>query len=272
MSTTPPTARPPAASTGGHQARASPNRHQRPTRDDAIHRRAHPGRPSQHTTRRPAPLHREGVRDALWVPILTGTRPSARFSRLPGGLVPCHTARARRCPQPCWPGWPIASSTCSHRARPAGAGPRRCRWRSAWTRLPRSSWTGCRPGAPAGRLGSPRPRSATASTCCSVSLPPWGTASPTGPSSPPWPTLASGSQRWPPAARRCPWTGWPRGCSDPPGGPTRRSSTTPSAAPTPPRALPSRPSTGICCGWMAAGRAAATSTRSSNWQGCRGAG
>jgi hypothetical protein len=46
MSTTPPTARPPAASTGGHQARASPNRHQRPTRDDAIHRRAHPGRPS----------------------------------------------------------------------------------------------------------------------------------------------------------------------------------------------------------------------------------
>jgi hypothetical protein len=48
-----------------------------------------------------------------------------------------------------------------------------------------------------------------------------GTASPTAPSSPPWPTLASGLGRWPRPARRW-WTGWPPGCSGPPGRPTRR--------------------------------------------------
>jgi hypothetical protein len=34
-----------------------------------------------------------------------------------------------------------------------------------------------------------------------------GTASPTGPSSPPWPTLASGLGRWPAPARRSWWMG-----------------------------------------------------------------
>jgi hypothetical protein len=50
------------------------------------------------------------------------------------------------------------------------------------------------------------------------------------------------------------------GCSDPVGGPARRCCTTPSGTPTPPRALPYRPSTATCCDWTAAGRAAATST------------
>ena len=43
----------------------------------------------------------------------------------------------------------------------------------------------------------------------------------------------------------------------PQGGPTRRCCTTPSGTPTPPRAWPSRASTATCCGWTAAGRAAA---------------
>jgi hypothetical protein len=32
------------------------------------------------------------------------TRPSASYARLPGGPVPCHTGRARRCPPTYWPG------------------------------------------------------------------------------------------------------------------------------------------------------------------------
>jgi hypothetical protein len=35
--------------------------------------------------------------------------------------------------------------------------------------------------------------------------------------------------RWPRSARRYAWTGWPPGCNDPPGGPTSRCWTTPSA-------------------------------------------
>jgi len=85
-----------------------------------------------------------------------------------------------------------------------------------------------------------------------------------------WPTLASGLGRWSPLARWSWWTGWPPGCSDPTSGPTRRSCTTPSGTPTPPRAW-RYPRSGVtCCGSMAAGPAAATSTSSSNWQGCRG--
>jgi hypothetical protein len=49
------------------------------------------------------------------------------------------------------------------------------------------------------------------------------------------------------------------GCNAPDLGPTRRCSTTPSGTPTPPRAWPCRASTATCCGWMVAGRAAATS-------------
>jgi hypothetical protein len=37
------------------------------------------------------------------------------------------------------------------------------------------------------------------------------------------------------AAGEAVWTGWPPGCSDPAGGPTRRCCTTPSATATPPR-------------------------------------
>src|SRR6266511_687656 len=47
---------------------------------------------------------------------------------------------------------------------------------------------------------------------------------------------------------------------------TRRCSTTPSGTPTPPKAWRWPPSTATCCGWMAAGRAAATSRSSSSWQ------
>jgi len=67
------------------------------------------------------------------------------------------------------------------------------------------------------------------------------------------PTLAapgSGWWRWLRSARRCAWTGWPPGCSDPAGGPTRRCCTTPSATPTPPKAWRCRPSTATCCGAM----------------------
>jgi hypothetical protein len=168
-------------------------------------------------------------------PDIDGARPLGRFSRLPGGArrsgPRCHTAHVRRCPQPCWPGWPPAWPTCCHRAHPVRAAPHRCRWRSAWTPLPRSSWTGCPTGAPAERSGSPRPRSATAWTCCSVSLAPLASASPTAPSSPPSTTCATGFPRWPQPARRPWWTGWPPGCNDPAAGPTRRSCTTPSATP-----------------------------------------
>src|SRR4029434_6413127 len=55
-----------------------------------------------------------------------------------------------------------------------------------------------------------------------VPWPRWGTASPTGPTSPASTTLASGLRRWPHPARRCAWTGWPPGCSDPSSGPIRR--------------------------------------------------
>jgi hypothetical protein len=92
------------------------------------------------------------------------------------------------------------------------------------------------------------------------------TASPTAPSSPASTSCAAGFPRWPPPARRSAWTGWPPGCNAPAGRPTRRSCTTPSGTPTPPKARPSRPSTATCCGWTAAGRAAATSTSSSTWQ------
>ncbi len=51
-------------------------------------------------------------------------------------------------------------------------------------RSPRWCWTGCRTGAPAGRSGSPRPRSATAWSCCWARWPPSGSANPTGASSP----------------------------------------------------------------------------------------
>ena len=136
-------------------------------------------------------------------------------------------------------------------SRPPGrAAPRRCRWRCAWTRSGRSSWTGCRTGARAGRSGSPRPRSATAWTCCSARWPAWGSASPTARLSPPSKTCARCLRRWPKPARRCGWTGWASGCSGPPGGPTRRSCMTPSGTPTPRRVWPCRPSTVTCCGWM----------------------
>jgi hypothetical protein len=82
---------------------------------------------------------------------LTGTRPWARCLTPAWRSGPgCHTARARRCPRACWPGWPLAWPTCTLRARPTRAAPRRGRWRSAWTRSPRCCWTGCRPACRAG--------------------------------------------------------------------------------------------------------------------------
>src|SRR6266508_1666478 len=180
---------------------------------------------------------------------------------------PCHTARAPRCPHTPWPGWPIAWATCTLRAHPARAAPRRWRWRSAWTRSGRCCWTGCRTGAPAAWWASPRPRSATAWTCCWARWPRSASANPTGPSSPASTTCASGLRRWPHPARRCAWTGWPPGCRGPPAGATRRCCTTPSATPTPPRAWRCRPSTATFCGATVAGRAAATSTSSSSWRG-----
>jgi hypothetical protein len=88
----------------------------------------------------------------------------------------------------------------------------------------------------AGRMwASPRPRSATAWTCCLVCWPRWGAANPTAPSSPLSPILAGGLGRWPCPARRCASTDSPPGCNDPARGPTRRSCTTPSATSTPPR-------------------------------------
>ena len=176
-------------------------------------------------------------------------------------------ARVRRCPQTCWPGWLLAWPTWCHPARSARAVPRRWRWRSAWMRSLRCFWTGCHTGVPAGWWGSPRPRWATAWTCCLLPWPRWGIASPTAASSPAWTTCAAGLGRWPQPARRCAWTGWPPGCSAPAGGPTRRCCTTPSGIATPPRAWPYRPSTATCCGWTVAGRAVATSTNSSRWQG-----
>jgi hypothetical protein len=178
----------------------------------------------------------------------------------------CHTAHVRRCLQTCWPGWPPARPTWSHPARSARVAPRRFRWRSAWTRSPGCCWTGCRTRAPVAWSASPRPRSATAWICC---LAPWlrsGTASPTGPSSPPSTSCASGLRRWPAPARGCAWTDWRPGSSDPASGATRRCCTTPCGTPIPPRACRSVGSGATCCGWMAAGRAAATST--SSWS-CR---
>ncbi len=96
----------------------------------------------------PAQKVDEGVRDAPCARTLTGTRPWARCSSLPWRSGPrCHPARGRRCPQLCWPGWPLAPPTSCHPARPDRAAPRHCHWRPAWTRWPRSSWTGCRTGA-----------------------------------------------------------------------------------------------------------------------------
>jgi hypothetical protein len=54
--------------------------------------------------------------------------------------------------------------------------------------------------------------------------------------------------RWLAPARRYWWTGLGPACSGHGGGPTRRCCTTPSATPTPPRALRCRPSTATCCG------------------------
>jgi hypothetical protein len=106
---------------------------------------------------------------------------------------------------------------------------------------------------------------------CCPSWPRWGTASPTGPSSPASMACASGLRRWPQPARRSWSTGWPPGCSDPRAGPTRRCCTTPSATPTPPRAWRCRPFGVTCCGATGAGREAATSTSSSrcrDWARC----
>src|SRR6266536_1822258 len=144
-----------------------------------------------------------------------------------------HTARAPRCPHTCWPGWPPASPTLCRRAGPDGAAPHHWPWRSAWTPLGRSSWTGCRTGAPAGRWGSPSPRSATAWTCCWARLATSGSASPTARSPPASMTCARCWPRWPPPGRRSWWTGWPPGCNDPPRGPTSRCCTTSSGTPTP---------------------------------------
>src|SRR6266542_2955965 len=126
---------------------------------------------------------------------------------------------------------------------------------------------GCRTGGLAGQWGSPRPRSATAWTCCCPSWPPSGTASPTGGSSPPLKTCANGLGRWPQPARRSWSTGSAPGCSGPPAGSTRRSCTTPSGTPIPPRGWRCRPSGATCCGATVAGRAAATSRSSSSWRG-----
>jgi hypothetical protein len=77
----------------------------------------------------------------------------------------CHTAAFVAAPTP-WPGWPTAWPICCHLVRLGWVATRRCRWRSAWTPWPRWCWTGCRTGGPVAWSASPRPRSATAWTCC----------------------------------------------------------------------------------------------------------
>ncbi|HZD69631.1 MAG TPA: arginase family protein [Actinomycetes bacterium] len=111
--------------------------------------------------------------------------------------------------------WIDAHADFNTPASSARAAPHRCRWRSAWTPWPRSSWTGCRTGGRAGRWGSPRPRWATAWTCCLVPWPRWGSASPTGPSSPAWTTCVRCWWRWPHRARRSWWTGCRPGATTP---------------------------------------------------------
>src|SRR6266542_4526216 len=77
----------------------------------------------------------------------------------------------------------------------------------------------------AGRMSaSPRPRSATAWTCCWARWPTSASANPTGASLPAWPTCANCLGRWPAPARPSWWTGWPPGCSAPGPGPTSRCS------------------------------------------------
>jgi hypothetical protein len=213
----------------------------------------------------------EGVRDALCALTLTGTRPSAwcltpAWRSGPVVVLPALlAARSRaglagRSPRPPAPTAPVRPGR--HPAAVAGGPPGRGR-----RGHPGRAVVPAR--RPHGR-DLARPRSATACTCCLAPWPTSASVSPMGASSPAWPTLASGLRRWPAPARRSAWTGWLPGCRDPGAGSTRRCCTTPSATPTPPRALRCRPSTAICCGWTVAGRAAAMSTSSSNWQGCRG--
>jgi transposase InsO family protein len=132
----------------------------------------------------PEPSHRHG-------------RPDYRKAFTPSEEVRsrCHTARVRRCPPRSSPGWPAAWPTCSHHARLGWAAPRRFAWRSAWTPWPRWCWTRCGTGEPAGWSGSPRPRSATAWTCCWAHWQRSATASLTARSSPPWPTCANTLRR-----------------------------------------------------------------------------
>src|SRR6266567_5617771 len=117
------------------------------------------------------------------------------ISRLPGGLVPLSC-----CPRSSLPAavlaWLAARLAHLHPPRPPGQGGTPPL--SLEVRLDAVAAVildGLCTGAPAAWSGSPRPRSATAWTCCLARWPPWGTASPTGPSSPPWPTLATGLGR-----------------------------------------------------------------------------
>jgi hypothetical protein len=131
--------------------------------------------------------------------------------------------------------------------------------RSAWTRWPPSSSTGCRTGAPAAWSGACKtevgdsldlllPKLAALDYCQpdGTFVTPWASARAPGRDGPRWRGGVRGR-------------GWPRECSDPAGGPTSKCCTTPSGTPTPPRAWRCRPSTATCCGAMAVGLADATS-------------
>jgi ATP dependent DNA ligase domain len=121
---------------------------------------SHDGDPGQHPLR---------------VPVLGVAVRGSDHMALPSKGVgsPCHPARVRRCPPRSSPGWPAAWPTCCHLDGQAWVAPHRYAWRSAWTRSGQWCWMDCRTGELAAWWGSPRPRSATAWTCCWTGSPHW---------------------------------------------------------------------------------------------------
>jgi hypothetical protein len=105
---------------------------------------------------------------------LTGTRPWARCSRLPGGLV-----ALSYCPRSSLPVEVLAwlagrlvrlARLLARRPRGQGANPPLA-LECAWTPSPRSCLMGCRTGAPARAVGIFKTTWATAWTCCWASWP-----------------------------------------------------------------------------------------------------
>ena len=188
-----------------------------------------------------------------------------------GVWSPWQTAHARRCLPRCWPGSPPRLAQLTPPRPPGRGGTRRWPWSSAWTPSGAVISTGCRTGTPAAWLPSPRPRSATASTCCWVRWPRWGIASPTARSSGALQGLRERLVGMAATGEAVVVDGLATRVQRPAGGPASRCCTTPSATPTPPGVALSTVHGDLLWGRRAAGRAAAMSRRwwrCQGWMGC----